>query len=96
MDAQPCVYILSNYTRSVLYIGVTINLPKRIEQHLSEAVPGFTRKYKCKYLIYAEYAPTIMEARAREKQLKGWTRAKKEALIQTLNPEMKDLKEEFF
>ena len=85
------VYILSNWDDSVLYIGVTSNLPKRLYEHRSGFVEGFTKKYNIHKLVYYEEASYLRSALAREKQLKGWTRAKKNALIQRLNPEWKDL-----
>ena len=85
------VYILSNWDDSVLYVGVTSNLPKRLYEHRSGFVEGFTKKYNIHKLVYYEEASYLRSALAREKQLKGWTRAKKNALIQRLNPEWKDL-----
>ena len=85
------VYILSNWDDSVLYIGVTSNLPKRLYEHRNGLVEGFTKKYNVHKLVYYEEASYMRSAIEREKQLKGWTRAKKNALIQTLNPEWKDL-----
>ena len=85
------VYILSNWDDSVLYVGVTSNLPKRLCEHRSGFVEGFTKKYNIHKLVYYEEASYLRSALAREKQLKGWTRAKKNVLIQRLNPEWKDL-----
>ena len=85
------VYILSNWDDSVLYVGVTSNLPKRLYEHRSGFFEGFTKKYNIHKLVYYEEASYLRSALAREKQLKGWTRAKKNALIQRLNPEWKDL-----
>jgi putative endonuclease len=85
------VYIITNPTHTVLYIGVTSNIHARIEQHKEGAVEGFTKKYNCKKLIYTEETDYIHAALAREKQLKGWTRKKKENLITSLNPEWKEL-----
>lgn len=88
---QYWVYILSNKTRSVLYIGVTNNLYKRFIEHKTRIISGFTEKYKCHYLIYFEEYQDINEAIAREKELKGWTRNKKEKLIRSKNPSLNDL-----
>ena len=85
------VYILSNWDDSVLYIGVTSNLPRRLHEHRNGLVDGFTKKYNVHKLVYFEETSYMRSALEREKQLKGWTRAKKNALIQTLNPEWKDL-----
>ena len=87
------VHILTNYTRSVLYIGVTNNLERRLQEHRLGEVDGFTRRYNCKYLIFYEEGTSIEGAIAREKQLKGWRRSKKEKLIEVENPEWKDLSE---
>ena len=86
------VYIVSNNTRSTLYIGVTSELEGRVWQHRSGAKPGsFSQRYHCVHLVYHEHFREIRDAIAREKQLKGWRREKKEALIATLNPNWDDL-----
>ena len=85
------VYILSNWDDSVLYIGVTSNLPKRLYEHRNGLVEGFTKKYDLHKLVYYEEASYMRSAIEREKQLKGWTRAKKNALIQSTNPPWRDL-----
>ena len=78
----------------MLYIGVTNDLYRRLIEHKNEAVPGFTQKYKCHYLVYYEMFTNIEEAIAREKALKGWKRDKKETLVKSLNPLLKDLAED--
>jgi putative endonuclease len=88
------VYILSNYRRATFYIGVTSNLPQRVEQHRAGIVEGFTQKYKLKYLLYFEVFENITSAILREKQLKNWHREWKINLIKSVNPEMKDLTDE--
>ncbi len=85
------VYILSNWDDSVLYIGVTSNLPKRLFEHRNGLADGFTKKYNVHKLVYFEEASYMRSALEREKQLKGWTRSKKNALIRKLNPDWKDL-----
>ncbi len=85
------VYILSNWDDSVLYIGVTSNLEKRLYEHRNYLADGFTKKYNIHKLVYFEESPDVNSAIAREKQLKGWTRKKKNQLIQKANPEWKDL-----
>ncbi len=85
------VYIMSNKNRNVLYIGVTNDLIRRVCEHKSGEFNGFTKKYKCKYLIYYEYFDRIKNAIKREKQLKNWKRNWKFDLIKKRNPEMKDL-----
>ena len=85
------VYILTNHSHRSLYIGVTSNPARRIWEHKQHMVPGFTAKYRISKLIYVEEAPDATTAIAREKQLKGWRRAKKEALIASVNPEWEEL-----
>jgi len=93
---QPCVYIITNKNKTVLYTGVTSNLQQRHYQHKSEAYEGFSKKYKCKYLIYYEVYEDMENAILREKQIKGYTRKKKVDLVERLNPEWKDLAIEMF
>ena len=82
------VYILTNPTRTVLYIGVTNDLNRRLYEHSSGRgdASKFTGRYQADQLIYFEIFGDALQAIAREKQLKGWTRAKKEALIVGRNP----------
>jgi len=92
------VYILTNKYRTVLYIGVTGNLPKRLEQHLTkvqESSNTFVARYKCTDLVFYEKYTWIQEAIAREKELKGWRRNKKNDLIASFNPEWKRLNHMF-
>ncbi|HYG38979.1 MAG TPA: GIY-YIG nuclease family protein [Cytophagales bacterium] len=85
------VYILTNYKKTTLYIGVTSNLKTRISQHKDGNGSAFTTKYNCKYLIYYEFHNTITEAIEREKQLKNWHREWKFNLIKSINPNLTDL-----
>ena len=85
------VYILTNVHNTVLYIGVTSDLIKRIYEHKSKMVEGFTKKYNLSKLVYYEIFEEIMNAIVREKQLKGWLRSKKIALIEKVNPTWNDL-----
>ncbi len=85
------VYMMSNKGRTTLYIGITSGLTKRVLQHRSGETSGFTKRYRCDRLLYFESFAKPSEAIAREKQLKRWSRAKKEALIQTKNPRFEDL-----
>ena len=85
---------MTNKSRT-LYIGVTNNLERRVEEHKSKAIPGFTAKYNITQLIYYEEGDDINIAIAREKQIKGWLRAKKIALIESINPEWRDLSEDW-
>ena len=88
------VYILSNYNRTTLYIGVTSNLETRIAEHRNGTASVFTAKYKLFYLLYFEEFQSIQLAIAREKQLKRWHRDWKFNLIKSVNPELKDLMEQ--
>jgi len=85
------VYMMTNKSHSVLYIGVTNNLIRRNYEHRSGFLRGFTKTYHVTKLVYFEYFGTIDAAIAREKQLKGWKRSKKDALIEGQNPEWCDL-----
>ncbi len=87
---QYYVYILSNVT-GMLYTGVTNDLVRRVYQHKTKALSGFTTKYNLKRLVYFESTDDISAAIAREKQIKGWIRKKKVALINTMNPDWQDL-----
>ncbi|WP_113663745.1 GIY-YIG nuclease family protein [Pedobacter nanyangensis] len=90
-----CIYIMTNYQRSTLYIGVTSNLQNRLYEHRTKIYPAsFTAKYELIFCIYYEVYTTIEEAIAREKQLKKWNRTKKEMLINQVNREWKDLSPE--
>ncbi len=85
------VYFMSNKNNTVIYIGVTSNLLKRVFQHKSKAYKGFTSKYNCNKLVYFEEFTNIKEAIEREKQLKAGNRARKEKLINSKNPNWDDL-----
>ena len=93
-DHNYYVYIMASNS-GTLYIGVTNNLERRISEHKQELMEGFTKKYNCKKLIYYEHFFNVNDAINREKVLKGWTRKKKQNLIQTINPKWKDLSEEW-
>ncbi len=84
------VYIMTNKSR-VLYVGVTNDLERRIYEHRQKLVPGFTAKYNITQLAYFEVTQDIHAALAREKQIKGWVRRRKTALIESVNPEWVDL-----
>ena len=85
------VYMLTNWDDSVLYIGVTSNLPKRLYEHRNGLVDGFTKKYNVHKLVYYEESTYMQSAIEREKQLKKWSRAKKNALVARMNPTWRDL-----
>ncbi|OGH95099.1 MAG: excinuclease ABC subunit C [Candidatus Magasanikbacteria bacterium RIFOXYD2_FULL_41_14] len=84
------VYIMSSVSY-VLYIGVTSDLVKRVEQHKDGVFEGFSKKYQIKKLVYYEWFTDINVAIAREKELKGWRREKKVKLIKDTNPTWRDL-----
>ena len=90
------VYIITNYSKTVLYIGVTSNLAGRILQHRNNEGCEFSKKYSCKYLVYYEEFEGMREAIEREKRLKKWHRDWKFNLIKTTNLELKDLSAEFW
>lgn len=87
------VYILTNKLNTVLYVGVTQDLLKRVWQHREKLVEGFTKKYNLNKLVYYEQYESILEAVAREKQMKGGSRAKKLEIIDKYNPTWEDLYE---
>jgi putative endonuclease len=89
------VYILASRSR-ILYTGVTNHLVRRIQEHREGLVPGFTSRYRIHRLVYFEMFRYIGGAIAREKQIKGWSRAKKIALIEERNPTWEGLAERFF
>ena len=89
MRRQYYVYILSSKS-GVLYIGCTSDLDRRIAQHKDGLFDGFTKKYRVKRLVYVEEFAAAADMVRRERELKGWTRARKLALIHTQNPEMLD------
>jgi putative endonuclease len=88
---QPCVYIMASGRNGTLYTGVTSNLSQRTHQHREGFLKGFTKQYNCKYLVWFEQYELIVDAIAREKQIKAGSRAKKIALIAGVNPEWRDL-----
>ena len=92
-EKQGYVYILTNKQNKVLYTGVTSSLIKRIYEHKNKLVDGFTKKYNVSKLVYFEIFSDMINAITREKQIKGWLRAKKIALIESKNPEWKELYE---
>jgi putative endonuclease len=86
------VYIPASKS-GVLYTGVTSALQERIRQHRMKLIPGFTTRYNVNRLVYYERLPSIVIAIAREKEVKGWSRAKRVALIESRNPTWRDLAE---
>jgi putative endonuclease len=84
------VYIMSS-TSGTLYVGMTNSLDRRVNAHKRHLIPGFTAKYNCTLLVYFEEISNPLNAIAREKQIKGWLRSKKIALIESMNPHWDDL-----
>jgi len=89
------VYILASRSR-VLYTGVTNDLARRVQEHKQGLIPGFTEKYRVTRLVYFEQFGDIRDAITREKQIKGWGRARKLELIEARNPTWADLAEHWF
>jgi putative endonuclease len=87
------VYILTSVNRKVMYVGVTNNLENRVAQHRSGWGGAFTRRYRVHTLVHAEEYQYIEDAIAREKEIKAWRRAKKDALVEVTNPSWADLLE---
>ena len=83
--------VRDSYKSRTLYTGVTNDLERRVYEHKQKLVPGFTAKYNITRLVYFEVTQDVQAAITREKQIKGWLRSKKIALIESVNPEWKDL-----
>lgn len=94
-DHEYFVYIITNPVHSVLYIGMTNDLIRRIDEHKRKVVLGFAAKYNCRELVYFDSTTDVFSAIEREKELKGWVRRKKIALIEQMNPDWRDLSEDF-
>lgn len=94
-EKQYHVYILTNKKNTVLYIGVTNNLIRRMFEHKNKLVDGFTKKYNLTKLVHYEMTNNIQGAISREKQLKNWHRTWKINIVNSTNPKWKDLSEEF-
>ncbi len=89
------IYILTNWTNKVIYIGVTNDLSRRIFEHKNKLNNGFTKKYNLDKLVYFELFSEINDAIRREKELKKWRREKKNKLVETMNPLWRDLSLDF-
>ena len=88
---QYSIYIMTNKNKTTLYTGVTNNLARRVEEHKNHKIKGFTNRYNLEILVYYEVSDDIKAAILREKQLKGGSRKKKITLIESINPDWKDL-----
>ncbi len=87
--------MLTNWNKKVMYVGMTNNLYRRISEHKNKLIRGFTQKYNCNKLVYYESFNDVNAAIFREKEIKKWRREKKNNLVITLNPEWRDLSEEW-
>ncbi len=92
---QYYVYIMTNKSRT-LYSGVTNDLVRRVGEHKQKLLPGFASRYNITLLVYFEVGGDVREAIAREKQIKGWPRAKKVSLIESVNPGWEDLSAQWY
>ena len=93
LERHPVVYIMTNKRNGTLYTGVTSNIVQRVYQHKRAVIPGFTKQYGCKSLVYYEQYDDMNAAIAREKQIKSGSRKKKLILIERMNPNWEDLYE---
>ena len=91
MNKTYAVYIMTNYSQTSFYIGITGNLQKRVWEHKNKFVEGFTKRYNIDRLVYYELTDSVETALNREKQLKRWHRDWKINLIKEMNPQFKDL-----
>lgn len=89
------VYMISNKRNNVLYIGVTNNLERRTYEHKNKLIDGFSKKYNCNKLVWFEHTEDIRSAILKEKQMKKWKREIKDREINKINPEWRDLSEDF-
>ena len=87
------VYLLTNKTDSVMYVGMTNDIVRRMWEHKSETIDGFTKRYHVHKLVYFEEYSEVNDAISREKKIKGMTREKKNSLVKIKNPEFNDLSE---
>ncbi|MCL2695161.1 MAG: GIY-YIG nuclease family protein [Clostridiales bacterium] len=85
------VYILTNWNNKVMYVGITNNLERRLYEHKSKLADGFTNKYNVSKLVYYDSTTDVKAAIAREKQIKGWIRKRKDELVEEMNPSWEDL-----
>ena len=87
--------MITNWNNKVLYTGITNNLERRLYEHKSKLIKGFTEKYNINKLVYFDLTEDVNSAISREQQIKGWTRKKKNELIESMNPKWKNLSDEF-
>jgi len=94
VSKQYYVYLMASKSH-VLYVGLTNDLQRRVEQHKQKLVEGFTARYNITRLVYYEVTNDVHVALAREKEIKGWRRSKKVALIESVNPTWRDLSDDW-
>ena len=94
-DGRCYVYIMTN-SRRTLYVGVTNDIERRVYEHKHKLVDGFTKRYNMTWLVHYEETSDVVAAIEREKQVKGWRRSKKVALIESVNPRWRDLALEWY
>ena len=85
------IYVMSNTSNSTIYVGVTNNIERRVLEHRTPDTKSFTTRYHCHKLVYYEEYSSIDEAISREKQIKSWSRSRKDKMIDLMNPDRKDL-----
>ncbi len=91
MNREYYVYILTNWNNQVMYVGVTNDLKRRVYEHQQGLLEGFTRKYNVHKLVYFESCGEATDAISREKQIKRWSRTKKNALVESKNPNWEEI-----
>ncbi len=89
------VYLLTNWNSKVMYVGMTNDLQRRTYEHKHKVYRGFTSRYNLNKLVYFEHTTDVLQAIAREKEIKKWRREKKNRLVESMNPEWKDLAAEW-
>jgi len=94
-DKTYYIYLMTNWNHRVMYVGVTNDLVRRVYEHKNKLMEGFTSRYNINKLVYFENTEDIHTALAREKEIKRWRREKKDALVQALNSDWRDLSEDF-
>ena len=96
LDKYSWVYMMCSKSRRALYTGVCAGLHKRVFEHKNGLIEGFTKKYECHRLVYFETFTYVGQAIKREEEIKGWRREKKDALVETINPQWKDLSDGWY
>ncbi len=96
MEKSSYVYMMGSASRRALYTGVTVPFYKRVWEHKNDLGGYFTSKYKCYRLLYYEQFTNVVAAIAREKEIKSWRREKKDRLVESMNPEWKDLAADWY